>query len=113
MVVEGQSSLRNPSGPCGAELILSADARKVVLQHAPARAYFEGYEDLGLEIGSLSDEIALIQLYGGEVVCVAINPVGVDADELAEWRRRVEVEHGVATAVIPTEINKVADTVLG
>ena len=27
MVIEGQSSLRNPSGPCGAEMLLSAAAR--------------------------------------------------------------------------------------
>ncbi|HEY3124082.1 MAG TPA: DUF1611 domain-containing protein, partial [Thermoanaerobaculia bacterium] len=42
--LEGQSSLRNPSGPCGSELILSGGARGVVLQHAPGRVLFEGFE---------------------------------------------------------------------
>ncbi len=37
MVIEGQSSLRNPSGPCGAEFLLSGGARGVVLQHAAGR----------------------------------------------------------------------------
>jgi uncharacterized NAD-dependent epimerase/dehydratase family protein len=31
ILIEGQSALRNPSGPCGAELLLSAEARTVVL----------------------------------------------------------------------------------
>lgn len=113
IVIEGQSSLRNPSGPCGAELILSGDARKVVLQHAPAREHFEGYEALELRIGALADEIALIRLYGGEVCCVAVNGAGAEPGELAEWRRAVEVEHGVATALVPSEIDRVAAAVLG
>ena len=37
MIIEGQSSLRNPSGPCGAEFLLSGGARGVVLQHAAGR----------------------------------------------------------------------------
>ena len=45
--LEGQSALRNPSGPCGSELILSGGARGVVLQHAPGRHYFDGLEELG------------------------------------------------------------------
>ncbi|MEQ8424254.1 MAG: DUF1611 domain-containing protein, partial [Cyclobacteriaceae bacterium] len=38
MFIEGQSSLRNPSGPAGAEWIVSAEATSVVLQHNPARS---------------------------------------------------------------------------
>ena len=56
-MIEGQSSLRNPSGPCGAELLLSGGARGVVLQHAPARRYFEGFEGPGFELPSLASEI--------------------------------------------------------
>src|SRR4029453_16608329 len=35
ILLEGQSALRNPSGPCGSEFLLSGGARGVVLQHAP------------------------------------------------------------------------------
>ena len=38
ILIEGQSALRNPSGPCGSELILAAGAKGVVLQHAPGAA---------------------------------------------------------------------------
>jgi len=41
ILLEGQSALRNPSGPCGAELMLSGGARGVILQHAPARKFFD------------------------------------------------------------------------
>src|SRR5262249_8048327 len=54
--LEGQSSLRNPSGPCGSELIVSAGARGVILQHAPGRLWFEGFEEEGLQIPPLGEE---------------------------------------------------------
>jgi uncharacterized NAD-dependent epimerase/dehydratase family protein len=42
MLIEGQSSLRNPSGPCGSELLLAGDVNGVILTHAIDRDYFEG-----------------------------------------------------------------------
>ncbi|MFQ5982771.1 MAG: DUF1611 domain-containing protein, partial [Woeseiaceae bacterium] len=57
MIIEGQSSLRNPSGPCGAEFLLSGGARGVILQHAPDREFFEGYEEEGYHIPPVEDEI--------------------------------------------------------
>lgn len=73
MIVEGQSSLRNPSGPCGAEMLLSAGCRGVVLQHAPGREYFEGYEKLGLRIPSVKSEMELIALYDSQVIALTLN----------------------------------------
>lgn len=77
--LEGQSGLRNPSGPCGAELLLSAGASWAVLQHAPARRYYDGAEHVGCEIPPLEDEIALIRQYGAKVVAVTINTENLDA----------------------------------
>lgn len=34
ILLEGQSGLRNPAGPCGAELILAGASQGVILQHA-------------------------------------------------------------------------------
>ncbi|MCM2269632.1 MAG: DUF1611 domain-containing protein [Thermoanaerobaculia bacterium] len=73
ILLEGQSALRNPSGPCGAELLLSAEARTVVLQHAPARRFFEDQEALGNAIPPLGSEIDLIGHYGARVVGLALN----------------------------------------
>jgi uncharacterized NAD-dependent epimerase/dehydratase family protein len=73
ILLEGQSALRNPSGPCGAELLLGGEARAVVLQHAPARRFFEDQEALGNEIPPLEEEIALLRYYRAEVLGVTIN----------------------------------------
>jgi uncharacterized NAD-dependent epimerase/dehydratase family protein len=41
LFLEGQSALRNPSGPCGLELLISGNAKQVVLIFAPKRKYFD------------------------------------------------------------------------
>ncbi|MDX1377168.1 MAG: DUF1611 domain-containing protein [Burkholderiales bacterium] len=102
MVIEGQSSLRNPSGPCGAEFLLSGAARAVILQHAAGREFFEGYERQGLRIPPLADEIALIRMYGARTLAVTLNSAAVGADELARIQRDYERELGIPV-VCPLE----------
>lgn len=81
--LEGQSALRNPSGPCGAELLLSGGARGVILQHAPGRHCFEDQEALGNVIPPVTDEIALLSFYGARVLGLCLNH-----GELAAERRQ-------------------------
>lgn len=79
ILIEGQSGLRNPSGPCGAELLLSGDVHGVILVHAPGRRhyeFFEGAED-GVAMPGVETEIALIRAYGKEVVGLALNDEGL------------------------------------
>ena len=97
ILLEGQSALRNPAGPCGAELLLSAEARAVVLQHAPGRRFFADQEALGNEIPPLSGEIDLIGHYGARVLAVALN------HERLEPARRAAMRAEIATATgLPT-----------
>lgn len=70
--IEGQSALRNPSGPCGPELLLSGNARSVVLVHSPKRKYFD-HDPLFGNIPSIQSEIELIRLYGSTVIAIALN----------------------------------------
>jgi uncharacterized NAD-dependent epimerase/dehydratase family protein len=95
MVIEGQSSLRNPSGPCGAEFLLSGGARGVVLQHAAGREFFEGFEEQRLRIPSVADEIALIAMYGARTLAVTLNGALVSADELIARQQAYERELGI------------------
>ena len=95
MVIEGQSSLRNPSGPCGAEFLLSGGARGVVLQHAAGREFFDGYEEQQLRIPSVADEIALIAMYGATTLAVTLNGAHVSADELIARQQSYERELGI------------------
>ncbi len=70
--IEGQSALRNPSGPCGAELLVSGNARHTILVHAPKRKYYEHLPEWGA-IPSAASEIALINMYGSKVIALALN----------------------------------------
>jgi uncharacterized NAD-dependent epimerase/dehydratase family protein len=94
--LEGQSALRNPSGPCGSELILSAGARAAILQHAPARREFEGLEGLGYPIPPLEDEIELISRYGARTIGIALNTHGLS--EPGRVRDELERRLGIPVA---------------
>ena len=61
ILLEGQSALRNPSGPA-APSCCSPRRTGVVLQHAPGRTFFEGLERLGARIPPLEEEIELDRL---------------------------------------------------
>jgi len=99
MLLEGQSSLRNPAGPAGAEFLASGQARGVVLQHAPARTHFEGYEALEEAlIPSLADECAVVRLYGSRVIGIAVNGEGLDEAGTRAARDRIREELGIPTA---------------
>lgn len=95
MVIEGQSSLRNPSGPCGSELLLSGGARGVVLQHAPGRRFFEGYEAEGYRLPPVDEEIELIRLYGARTLAVTLHGQGRSAPELAADGSALEARLGL------------------
>ncbi len=91
ILIEGQSALRNPSGPCGAELLISGNAKYVILVHAPKRQYFEHTESWG-EIPSINSEIELIKMYGSKVFAIAINTEDCTEEEAFDFQKRYEKE---------------------
>jgi uncharacterized NAD-dependent epimerase/dehydratase family protein len=97
--LEGQSSLRNPSGPCGSELVVSAGARSVILQHAPGREFFEGFEEERLRIPPLEEEIELLRLLGARTLALALNGRGWTADRLRREGSRLAGDLGVPVAL--------------
>ncbi|MCC7398326.1 MAG: DUF1611 domain-containing protein [Planctomycetes bacterium] len=94
IVLEGQSALRNPAGPCGAELMLSGGAHGVILQHAPARRFFDDQEHLHHEIPSLASELELIGMYGSRVLAIALNHEHLAAADRDAVRAQIERETG-------------------
>ena len=88
--IEGQSALRNPSGPCGAELMISAGSQYVILQHSPAREYFTCDATQTYKVGSLSDEIALIQYYGAEVIAITLNSTDLQSEDLQRIKQTIQ-----------------------
>jgi uncharacterized NAD-dependent epimerase/dehydratase family protein len=102
MILEGQSSLRNPSGPCGAEFLLSGVARGVILQHAPGREFFEGYEEQGLRLPPVKDEMALIEFYGARTLAVTLHGQGFATETLRTHQSALRTELGIPV-VMPLE----------
>ena len=89
ILIEGQSSLRNPSGPCGSEFLLSANINGVILQHVPFRTYFEELEELDCYLPAVEDEIRLIKMYGAQTLAVALNGDGGDAEKLMAYQKEL------------------------
>jgi uncharacterized NAD-dependent epimerase/dehydratase family protein len=99
ILIEGQSALRNPSGPCGSELILAAGARGVVLQHAPGRLFFDGFEKEELRIPPIEEEIELIRLLGARTLALALNGKGMTPEELRKSGAELERSLGIPVAL--------------
>lgn len=89
ILIEGQSSLRNPSGPCGSEFILSGNVKGVILQHAPVRTHFIDYEKLGCVMPSVENEIQLIKMYGAETLAVTLSEEGMDDHAMRKYQERL------------------------
>ncbi len=100
--IEGQSSLRNPSGPAGAEWIVSAKADAVVLQHNPVRKQYKDMEYYPAYIADPKDEIALIKIYGAPTVALTINTAKMSQEEARSYTRDFEKQLGIPT-VLPLE----------
>ncbi len=91
ILLEGQSSLRNPSGPCGLEFLISGKAKHVVLVHAPKRQYFDDEPHWG-EIPSVASEIDLINKLGSKVIALALNTEGCTEAEYLAFQQQYEQE---------------------
>lgn len=107
--IEGQSSLRNPSGPAGAEWICSAAADGVVLQHNPARKHYKDMDHYPAFVADPAEEIKLIGIYGAPTVALTINTAkmkeadarhyAVEAEKKLQIPVILPLEDGVETLV--------------
>ena len=94
LLIEGQAALRNPSGPCGSEFLVSGRARQVVLIHAPKRLYYDHDPAWGV-IPPVASEIALIQSYGSEVIALALNTEDCTPQEAVAYQKAYTDQFGI------------------
>jgi len=81
IVIEGQGSLLNPAYPGGFEILMAGRPDLIILQHAPARKFYDGYP--GYEIQPLSKQIQAIEVISSKpVVAITINHEGLTIPEL-------------------------------
>lgn len=100
--IEGQSSLRNPSGPAGAEWIVSADADGVVLQHNPARKQYKDMEYYPAYLPDLKDEVELIRIYGAPTVAITLNSAKMTEPDVRSAALKYQEQLGIPV-VLPLE----------
>ena len=91
ILIEGQSALRNPTGPCGSEMLVSGNAKSVILVHAPKRKYYE-HEPAWGEIHSVESEIELIRQFGSKVIAVALNTEHCSDEEAFAFQKEYETK---------------------
>ncbi|HEX9650839.1 MAG TPA: DUF1611 domain-containing protein [Cyclobacteriaceae bacterium] len=97
--IEGQSGLRNPSGPCGSEFLLSGNAKGSILQVVPHRKNFKGFENLNCSLPSATDEIALIKMYNSEVIGITVNTEHLTKEESFQAKTQLEKETRLPVAL--------------
>lgn len=98
ILIEGQSSLRNPSGPCGSEFLKSGNVKGVILQHAPARKYFDAVEFPEGLMPAVEEEIKLIRMYGAETLAVTLKEENWDDAQMAAYQK--ELSHKLPIPVV-------------
>ncbi|MCD4721314.1 MAG: DUF1611 domain-containing protein [Desulfobacula sp.] len=102
ILIEGQSSLRNPLGPCGSEIIVSGNVKGVILQHTPFRKFYAATEDIGCLLPDVADEIRLIEMYKTKVLAVTLNGTGGSKQDLEQYRQTLEARLNIPV-ILPLE----------
>ncbi len=94
ILIEGQAALRNPSGPCGSEFLISGNAKHVILVHAPKRKHYDDIPEWG-EIPTVSSEIELIRMYGSAVIGLALNTEHCTVEEAFQYQQQYQSALGI------------------
>jgi len=77
IVIEGQGSLLNPAYPGGLEIVAASRPHAIVLQHAPSRHDYEGFE--GYPIHPLPLQRHVLELLSGKpVIAITLNHEGLE-----------------------------------
>ena len=100
--IEGQSSLRNPSGPAGSEWICSAAANAVVLQHNPARKHYKDMDHYPALVADPEEEIQLIRIYGAPTVALTINTAAMQVADAREYAKQAQTKLKIPV-ILPLE----------
>ena len=96
ILLEGQGSLMNPAYPGGFELLAAGRPDIVVLQHAPARAEYDGFP--GHPIHPLETQIEAIELISGKpVVAITLNDEHLAPHAAAAARKNIQQRTGLPT----------------
>lgn len=113
IIIEGQSALRNYSGPCGSEILLSANVDGVILVYAPGRKYMKGWDHLNIKMPSLESEIKLIEMYERKVLGVCLNTQWLEKDEALRLQKEYAEQFNIPVDIPMIDgVSKVSQSIL-
>lgn len=109
--IEGQAALRNPSGPCGLEFLISGNARHVILVHAPKRVYYDNEMHWG-KIPDVKSEIEIIEKFNANVIALVLNTEHCDIEDAKYFQNKYSKELSIPV-LLPMEegLNKLLPVV--
>ena len=81
ILIEGQGSLLNPGYPGGFEIVAAGRPDIILLQHAPARLYYDGFP--GYEIQPLTTQIHAVECISNKpVVAILLNHEHIEKTDI-------------------------------
>ncbi|MCL4341432.1 MAG: DUF1611 domain-containing protein [Candidatus Thermoplasmatota archaeon] len=94
LFIEGQGSVLHPAYPGSFEIIGACRPNAIILQHAPKRKYFDGFEEF--EIPPVEKYIKVLELLSGSpVIAISLNTENMNADEIRDQIQELESRYGV------------------
>ena len=89
-VIEGQGSLMNPGYPGGFEILAAGRPHGIIMQHAPYRKEYDGFE--GYPMDPLNDQIHIAEFLSRKpVIAVTLNHENIPPGEIDRVCREVEM----------------------
>jgi uncharacterized NAD-dependent epimerase/dehydratase family protein len=97
ILLEGQGSIMHPAYPGGLELISAGRVDGIVLQHAPKRLVYDGFEQYSMN--SLEKEIQVLELLAhNPVIALTINHEWMGDTQIEEIVTEYEAQYARPTA---------------
>lgn len=102
ILLEGQGSIAHPAYPGGFELIAAGRVDGVILQHAPARKVYDGFDDYPMS--PLEREIQILELLAQKpVIALTINHESMTEAEVRSTIADYETRYGKPTTDVLLE----------
>ncbi|MCL4437961.1 MAG: DUF1611 domain-containing protein [Candidatus Thermoplasmatota archaeon] len=94
MFIEGQGSVLHPAYPGSFEIIGACRPTGIILQHAPKRKFFDGFEDF--RIPPLEKYIKILELLSGSpVIAISVNRENMSDEEVRDAVSNLESQYGI------------------
>lgn len=112
IVVPGQGSPLHPVFPGGYEILNLLKPEVTILQHAPARKFFDGFPEHPMP--PLEKYLELIKLITDrKVLAITVNTENMSEEEVLQFKREVEEKHGIAVVEPLREgVGRIVDLIL-